>query len=419
MSGAKSIAVVGSGIGGLAASWYLGLEHQVTLFEKQAQIGMAAHGLEWGGARVDVPLRVLYRGYYPTLTALYAAANIEITAADYSASFSEIGGPSYFRYRNWRLGSRLSIPMLQGGQPWGPRARRIVLDLMRIYRRAGRDSRRLRGQAVSLDRYLQEQNYSREFVEDFLLPTFAAIGTCSTESVRRYPARVVIDYLRKGVLLEGVSRTVRGADFVVQRLSSLCEQLVTSTSITQIEDCGDKLRICDEQGQTREFDHVVIATQGNQAQHLVGQVDSAAAQALSRFHYEPSEVVVHTDTRLMPSLTRNWSPVNFFRDPRESRPMATIWLNAVLPISRQAPAAFQTWNPLIAPHEDRILSQARFERPVVDLQSERGVAELDALHQQPGRRLWFCGSYAQPGVPLLESAARSAQRIARRIDQAP
>jgi hypothetical protein len=35
---------------------------------------------------------------------------------------------------------------------------------------------------------------------------------------------------------------------------------------------------------------------------------------------------------------------------------------------------------------------------------------LSALHQAPGRRVWFCGAYAQAGIPLLESAVSSAYR---------
>ena len=33
---------------------------------------------------------------------------------------------------------------------------------------------------------------------------------------------------------------------------------------------------------------------------------------------------------------------------------------------------------------------------------------LDAMQREPDRRLWFCGSYALSGIPLLESAAGSA-----------
>lgn len=400
----------------MAASWQLGRRHQVTLFEKQAEIGMAAHGLELGGARVDMPLRVLYRGYYPTLTALYADAGIATTTADYSASFSDVAGHSYFRYRNWRPFGRLSLPLLQGGQPIGQRSRQIVFDLMRLYRRAGRDSRRLRASGMTLQQYVQEQRYSSSFVEDFLLPVFAAIGTCSTQSVRNYPARIIIDYLRQGVLLQGVSRTVHGADEVVRRLSSRCCSVRTSASIQSIRAAGRQWQLRTECGASQEFDHVIIATQGNQAARLVEAVDAPAAASLRQFRYEASEVIVHTDPALMPSRRKNWSPVNLFVDPQASRPMASIWLNAVLPVRAGTADAFQTWNPLRQPRADSILAQAGFERPVVDDSSETGLARLGRLHAEPDRRLWFCGSYAESGVPLLESAARSAREVCRRID---
>ena len=407
--------MVGSGIAGLAASWYLGRTHEVTLFEKQSEIGMAAHGIEWGGARVDMPLRVLYRGYYPTLSALYDDADIATVAADYSASFSDLGGDAYFRYRNWRPLQRWSLPMLAGGQPWGARSRAIVADLIRLYRRARRDARELRDSGLSLQAYLQQGGYSRAFIEDFLLPTFAAIGTCSTDAVRRYPALVVIDYLRRGVLLEGVSRTVRGADFVVRQLSRRCHKVLTATGIAELRRQQDGVVIVDEHGEQHPFDHVVLATQGNQALRLLNDASEDETRALSRFSYEPSEVIVHTDASLMPRRRRDWSPVNFFIQPEAPRPMASIWLNRVLPVASNTPDAFQTWNPLREPEPESVLARATFARPCVDSNSEKGLDELEQLHEQADRRVWFCGSYAAAGVPLLESAARSAQAVSRRI----
>lgn len=412
---AGRVAVVGSGISGLAASWYLGKTHAVTLFEKQPDIGMAAHGIEWGGARVDMPLRVIYRGYYPTLSALYDDADIATASADYSASFSDLGGEAYFRYRNWRPLQRWSIPMLAGGQPWGARSRAIVSDLIRLYRRAGCDARRLRESGVSLQEYLDDNGYSKAFADDFLLPTFAAIGTCSVDAVRRYPALVVIDYLRRGVLLEGVSRTVRGADFVVQQLSRRCDNVLTGTGIAQLRRQDQGVEITDEHGQRHQFDHVILATQGNQALRLLDDAREDEARALARFSYEPSEVIVHTDANLMPRRRADWSPVNFFNEPSAQRPMASIWLNRVLPVEPGTADAFQTWNPLREPDPSSVLARAQFERPCVDSNSEQGLVELEALHDQTGRRVWFCGSYAAAGVPLLESAARSALGISRRI----
>lgn len=419
MAAQQNIAVVGSGIGGLAASWYLGQKHHVSLYEQQPQPGMAAHGLEWGGVRVDMPLRVLYRGYYPTLTALYRDADIAITSADYSASFSDMGGDSYFRYRNWRPLSRVSLPYPAAGRMLARRSRRILLDLARLYRQAGQQSRRLKNSDMPLQQWLQEQQYSQAFCEDFLLPTFAAINTCSLDSVRQYPALLIVDYLRKGVLLEGVSRTVQGADHVVQQLSRRCAEQYMNCGIEKLQRHADKIVLHDSQGQQREYDHVVLATQGNQTLRLLGdQAQEAEHAMLATFRYEPSEVIVHTDEALMPTQRKHWSPVNFFKTADADKPMASIWLNRVLEMDDAAPDAFQSWNPLIPPDESKVQARARFERPLVDAASGQALQQLKQLHQQPGRRVWFCGSYAETGVPLLESAARSALNVARHLHAA-
>lgn len=411
-----NIAVVGSGIAGLAACWQLAKQHQVVLYEKQPQLGMAAHGLSWGGARVDMPLRVLYRGYYPSLTALYADAGIATVSADYSASFSDLGGESYFRYRNWRPLPRVSLPYPSGQRIWARRSRRILADLARLYQGAGADMKRLRNSGLRLQDWLLDKGFSSEFREDFLLPTFAAINTCRIDSVRDYPAELIVDYLRRGVLLEGVSRTVKGADHVVSQLSSACVDIRLACGIRRLQRGRNGVELIDDTGQQAVFDHVVLATQGNQALRLL---DTAAQpyerEILSAFEYEPSEVVVHTDTALMPQRKADWSPVNFFRSEQADRPMATIWLNRVLNMQADAEDAFQTWNPLRMPDESTVKARARFERPVVSPASQQALQRLLKLHEQAERRVWFCGSYAQTGVPLLESAARSALNVASHI----
>jgi uncharacterized protein len=94
-------------------------------------------------------------------------------------------------------------------------------------------------------------------------------------------------------------------------------------------------------------------------------------------------------------------------------------MNRVQPALASGAAVFQTWNPIIAPVPERVHAQARFDRPVVNAAALIGAREMDLLHAQHGRRLWFCGSYRGPGIPLLESAAATAARVAEAIDHPP
>ena len=165
----------------------------------------------------------------------------------------------------------------------------------------------------------------------------------------------------------------------------------------------------------------MLATQANQARALLqDHASPAVAAMLAGFDYTPVAVVTHSDARLMPANRRDWSPVKLWLGRRAdgsdpAGPEATIWVNAVQPGLRGAHDVFQTVNPLRIPQPEMLIASTRLERPLVHARSVAALVQLAALHAQPGRRLWFSGAYAQAGIPLLESAARSAQAVAQRL----
>ena len=146
-------------------------------------------------------------------------------------------------------------------------------------------------------------------------------------------------------------------------------------------------------------------------------IDNVVAIKMAPFdRYRTLDVVMHADPALMPAHRRDWSAVNARVSPAHERPESTIWINAVQPALRHAAPLFQTVQPQRAPRDEHVIATARFERPMVDTASQHALVALQALAAQPGRRVWLCGSYAQAGVPLLESAVRSAHDVAAAID---
>ncbi len=411
------IAVVGSGIAGLSAAWLLSQEHPVSLFEKHDYLGMDARSLDVPGAgehgRVDVPLRVFFGGFYPNLTALYQQLGIESGPINYAASFGFLNQRSYFRYDNFKVGRR-SLPFLKGARSLNPRALRIGWEIVRLFRQAPRSLAAGIDDDTTLEAYLAEHRYSDEFAEGFLYPAFAAICTCSHESVRAYPARVILDYLNSGLLLSSMRRVTQGTQEVVRRLSRNTQQIHLRSPVTAISRKDESVVIRTAEG-AATFDHVVIATQANQASRLLAEASFEEREMLASFSYQPSRVVVHTDTRLAPEGgASHWAPVNFLLGKSQASPMATIWLNAIQDLPAPGPV-FQTWNPLIEPDPSLVLGEADFERPIVNVESLKGLQRLSSLHRQPNRRIWFCGSYAADGIPLLESAVSSAMSIAEHL----
>ena len=411
------VAVVGGGIAGLSAAWRLSARHRVTLLERHAVAGMDAHSLdlphEGNTARIDVPLRVIYEGYYPTLIRLYHALGVRLERTNYAGSFSWLDGDTYYRYVNWIVGGR-SVPL--PATPLGAAAWRINADLLRFYRTAPAALRSLGDTEEPLGSWLDRARLGRDFTEGFLLPTFAAVCTCSTAAVRAYPARIILEYLTRGLTFGGVRRVELGTKEVVRRLTEPLADVRCGVQVRAIAPAPDGVRIRWEGGE-QTFDHVVVATQANQAAPMLDPAYRRERDALGRFGYEASEVVVHRDPRLAPRDRRHWAPVNMICSPAHDKPMATIWMNRVQPALAGGAAVFQTWNPIVEPQAELVQARSRFERPLVDGAALAGARELALLQAQHGRRLWFCGSYLGPGIPLLESAAATAARVAAAIDE--
>ncbi len=170
-----------------------------------------------------------------------------------------------------------------------------------------------------------------------------------------------------------------------------------------------------ERGEGGRFDAVIVATQANQLAFLDDEGFGAERELLRGIPYARGELVVHRDQRFMPRHRRDWSALNFQVDATTQRPMFTVWVNAVEPTLKDKPPVFQTWNPCFDPQPDLTLARQPLQRAVVNRGTQGILKALNTWHRQPGRRLFYCGSWAHQGVPLLETAVRSAQAVVRRI----
>lgn len=419
--------MVGSGVAGLSCAYLLSREYEVTIFEREAAVGMDAHSIDAHGARMDIPLRVFSESYYPNLCSLYRHLGVKYHEADYS--FSCLAGATtaaYFRYINLFV-SGMALPLIMCLNP---------LQLFKCARLAYQFAHFVRHspallaaepEEVSLGTFLAAHGYSKEFASSLLYPMLSVVCTCSYAAVDAYPASIVVDYFANKYGLSGAQlRAFEGTRDVVERFTRPVERVVTGATIMSVVVPPPSAKVTqpvrltwrarDGDGEASEtFDEVVLAMQANASLKVLRTGQLAQLEALGSFTYESKRVVLHTDARLLPARRRDWSPLNIFVAPHADAASVTVWMNRIDGALRREldRPVFQTWNPIVEPSPGMVLADYAFERPVVTTRSEAAMAQLASA--QGAGHVWFVGAYSRYTMPLLENGVKSAFEVARAL----
>jgi len=442
------IAIVGSGIAGLTAAWLLNRNgHQVTLIERMPAVGLAVHGEQFSlnensrnnigpqvsvsderqTLRADLPPRLFNQHLWPNLWHLYESIGIEIEAVEPTKSFGLWNGKTSLQMgRNWfrrPILARVLALLSRDGRSIAGGIRRLEVE-------ASRNPQNDLPGDIDFDTYLRENDLldgnksSKQnrtaFINRFLLPSLSStVCTCSHESVRRYPAATILEAVYKLIQGQQLFRVKAGMTEVARRLSESISDVRLNTSITNAVTTESGVRIDFDSGPPLDVDHLIVATQANSAIKFLPRLSNLEREMLASFEYEDSTIVLHRDPAFMPKSRRYWSLFNLLSDPHADDSMCTVWMNRFHTEWKTKQPVFQTIRPLGMPQAETIICQRRLQRPIVNQKSLAGIELLQQLHSEPDRRIWFAGSYAAAGVPLLESGVVSSQNIAEKLSMNP
>lgn len=444
------VAVIGGGLSGLSAAWRLSQESniEVVLYEALPTPGFANASFNLSsGVDVDVPQRYFVADYYPVLSSFYRHLNIESVPVSSPTSFLNLASPerAYFAYNNLVLfGGRLSIPWINPLRLLDKETRDILWDVFRFSRVCRNDllsnSPLLFGQTTSQPEqpsnssrpattreYMLARGFSASFRDKLLGPLFAVVCTCTVEEALNYPATQVIEWFLSTAPKSHRFRTShqRVAGGIRRLVPLLLEKVVEvqcNTSVTGVQprkddDGSEYVELeetnADGTSTVRRFDHVVLAAQPDASLRMLKSPTALHTQILGCFSTSNSCVTLHRDPIVMPADRSQWNSMNFFLSTDGKECQATLWQNSVQDLPASEGQVFQTWNPLVKIDPALIISTSWFDRPVLTPETVRQVKNIDQI--QGVGRMWFCGSYAHLGIPLLESAVSSGFDVAGRI----
>lgn len=390
------IAIVGSGISGLACGWLASSRHRVTLYEAAERLGGHTNTVlldtPRGRQPVDTGFIVYNEATYPNLVALFAHLGIATQASEMSFAVSLDDGRLEY------AGTDLRGLFAQRSNLLRPRFLSMLRDLLRFYREAPGKMASLQG--VSLGDFLTRERYGAAFRDDHLLPMAAAIWSAPSRRLLDFPAESFVRFCDNHGLLKvsgrPVWRTVTGGSntYVEALTQPLSDRIRLACGVVSIERDGAGVAVSDARGETRRYDHAVLATHADQALTLLAEPTQAERDILGAFRYSRNRAVLHSDARLMPLRRRAWSSWNYLGRSGGDRDAlcVTYWMQKLQRLEPN-PDCFVTLNPVREPAG--ILYETTYDHPLFDLGALAAQKRLWSL--QGANRTWFCGAHFGAG----------------------
>lgn len=404
------IAVVGSGIAGLASAWLLSQAHEVVLFEAADYLGghTHTHDVSVGGRpyAVDTGFIVHNPDHYPLLTRLFQA--LEVQTQPTTMSFSVHNGRSGLEYN----ATSLDALFCQRRNLLSPRFLGMVRDLFRFYRQA---PALLEGDGPGpgLGEWLQANGYGATFRDEHLVPMASALWSSPPRQILQFPARYLVQFMANHQMLQVSGRpqwrVVRGgsARYVDALRARWTVQERLACPVRAIHRHGDRVRV-DSAAGSEAFDHVVLACHSDQALALLADASDNEQAILGAIGYQPNEVVLHTDASLLPRRRKAWAAWNAFVPGDADAPCTVSYcMNLLQGLDAPEPLVV-TLNRSEAVDPARVLRRLAYQHPVYTPQSVAAQRRRAVIQGQ--NRTWFAGAYW--GWGFHEDGMRSAVDVA-------
>lgn len=404
------IAVVGSGISGLASAWLLSRRHTVSLFEANAYFGghTHTHDIELAGRRhrVDTGFIVFNGLNYPLLTQLFT--ELGVSSQPTTMSFSVRNEGSGLEYNAATLGTLFC----QRRNLLSPRFLGMIRDLLRFYREAPL-LLETEGPGPTVGEFLRQGRYGAAFRDEHLVPMASALWSSPPRRILDFPARYLIQFMSNHRMLSlrgrPLWRVVCGgsASYVAALRARWSVDERPACPVRRVVRGARSVEIVTDRA-VETFDAVVLACHGDEALALLGDPSDAEAQLLGALQCQPNEVVLHTDASLLPRNPRAWAAWNALV-PRMEGDSCTVsyCMNLLQGIDSAAPLIV-TLNPLRPIDPRAVLARLHYRHPIY---SHAGVAAQARKPEIQGKRgTWYAGAYW--GWGFHEDGLASAVEVA-------
>jgi len=412
------IAIIGSGIAGLTSAYLLNRRHDITVFEASDWIGGHTHtvDVEVKGQRyaVDTGFIVFNDWTYPNFIRLLSQLGVGFKDTEMSFSVSDpLSGVEY-------NGHNLNTLFAQRRNLVSPKFIGMVRDILRFNREALQDLNNQRTDAdMTLGDYLKANGYSERFIQHYIVPMGAAIWSMSLNDMLGFPLQFFVRFFKNHGLLSVSDRpqwcVIEGgsSSYVAPLTESFKQHIRLNCAVTRVERDADGVTVHSAAG-SEHFDKVVFACHSDQALALLAAPTSTEQAILGALPYADNDVVLHTDTRLLPKRPLAWASWNYRLGGPVDQPAAVTYDMNILQGIQSDTTFCVSLNQTAAIDPSKILARYTYAHPQYSLAGMAAQARWEEL--LGANHSYFCGAYWANG--FHEDGVVSALRVAREFGEA-
>jgi predicted NAD/FAD-binding protein len=422
------IAVIGSGISGLAAAHRLRAQARVTLFEANDYFGGHTHTVpvrlpnargEMVSFGVDTGFLVFNERTYPGLIALLQELGVPSARSDMSFSVQVPGAAGPVGGSLEWSGASLATVFSQRRNLLRPAFWGMLRDLLRFNRlcTALAEANDEVALVQPLGEFLQRHGFSAAFRDWYFLPMLGCIWSCPTDQMLRFPVATMVRFCHNHGLIQVSGRpqwwTVAGGarQYVDRLIEGLDARLATPVQRIVRDAAGVTIQTA---ARTERFDAVVLAVHSDQALRLLAEPTAHERAVLGAIRYQPNRAVLHTDVGVMPRRRAAWAAWNYERAPLAAHESARVclhyWLNRLQPLPFAQPVLVSL-NPVRAIDAAQVLAEFDYAHPVFDQRAIEAQARVPTL--QGVHNTWYCGAWT--GYGFHEDGLQSGYAAAAQL----
>lgn len=415
----SKIAIIGSGISGLVCAYKLAGQHEISLFESNdylgghtATIDVVLQGKTWA---IDTGFIVFNDHTYPHFQQLLDELGVRYQATEMSFSVTnEQNGLIYNGHRPHTL-------FAQRRNILSPRFWYFLTEILRFNRLCKQIINADIDDTLSLGKFLQQSNFSHYFAQNYILPMVAAIWSATWDEATQFPLKFFIQFFNNHGLLNIVNRpqwyTICGGSkqYIPRLTADFKERIHLSTPVQRVQRThnGVTLNVAEQQ---QHFDEVIFACHSDQALALLSDPTAAEQQVLGAIPYRNNEVILHTDTALLPPLPKAVASWNYYlAEQHQQAANVTYSMNILQRLPEDAPTFCVSLNRGADIDPMFVLGRYEYSHPVftaATLAAQQRRATICGI-----QHTHYCGAYWYNG--FHEDGVRSAIDVCQRFSGEP